>query len=72
MRDLREEVVDDVRADVVVDLVEDAVVAVERREATTQVAPFLPSVRTRAREQWQLVSTVHGSLELQLRWTRCR
>lgn len=46
MRDLGQQVVHHVRADIVVDLVEDAVVAVQRGEAAAQVAPLL---RTTAR-----------------------
>ena len=41
---LREQVVDDVCPDVVVDLVEDAEVAVQRRQAAAQVAPLLTAV----------------------------
>jgi hypothetical protein len=41
VRDLREQVVHDVRADVVREPVEDAIVAVEAREAAAQVAPLL-------------------------------
>lgn len=44
MRDLREEVVDDVGADVVVDLVDPPVVPVHRGEPSTQVAPLLATV----------------------------
>jgi hypothetical protein len=48
VRDLREEVVDDVRADVVVNLVEDAVVAVERGQAPAQIAPLVAPAQTAA------------------------
>ena len=41
VRDLREQVVQHVRADVVVDLVEDAKVAVDGGQAAAQVAPLL-------------------------------
>ena len=41
MRDLREQVVQHVRADVVVDLVEDAKVAIDGGQAAAQVAPLL-------------------------------
>ena len=41
VRDLGQQVVHHVRPDVVVDLVEDPVVAVQRREAAPQVAPLL-------------------------------
>ena len=41
VRDLGQQVVHHVRADVVVDLVEDTVVAVQRRQTAAQVAPLL-------------------------------
>jgi len=44
VRDLREEVVDDMGADVVVDLVDPAVVPVHGGEPPTQVAPLLAAV----------------------------
>jgi len=44
VRDLREEVMDDMGADVVVDLVDPAVVSVHRRQAAAQVAPLLAAV----------------------------
>lgn len=44
MRNLGEQVVHDVGADVVVNLVEDAVVAVNRGQAAPQVGPLLPPV----------------------------
>ena len=44
VRDLREEVVDDMGADVVVDVVDPAVVPVHRREPAAQVAPLLAAV----------------------------
>ena len=44
VRDLREEVVDDMGADVVVDVVDPAVVPVHRREPAAQVAPLLATV----------------------------
>jgi hypothetical protein len=44
VRDLREEVMNDVGADVVVDVVDPAVVPVHRGEAAAQVAPLLAAV----------------------------
>ena len=44
MRDLREEVVDNMGTDVVVDLVDPAVVPVHRRQPAAQVAPLLAAV----------------------------
>jgi len=44
VRDLREEVVDDMGADVVVDAVDPAVVSVHRRQPAAEVAPFLAAV----------------------------
>jgi hypothetical protein len=42
--DLWEEVVDDMGADVMVDLVDPAIVPVHRRQAPTKVAPFLQAL----------------------------
>jgi hypothetical protein len=41
MRDLREEVMDDMSSDVVMDVVDPSVVPVERRQSSTQITPFL-------------------------------
>lgn len=46
MWDLGEEVVDDMGADVMVDLVDPAVVPVHCGQAPTQVAPFLSASQT--------------------------
>ncbi len=49
VRDLGEDVVDHVGADVVVDVVENAVISVDRRETAPEVAPLLASVPWDAR-----------------------
>jgi hypothetical protein len=41
MRDLREEVMDDMSSDVVMDVVDPSVVPVERRQSSTQITPLL-------------------------------
>jgi hypothetical protein len=41
MWDLREEMVDDMSPNVMVDVVDPSIVAVERRQATPKIGPFL-------------------------------
>jgi hypothetical protein len=58
--DLREQMVHDVGANVVVDLVEDAVVTVQGGEASTQVGPLLTTV------PGQLLAGVVGPVVVQV------
>jgi hypothetical protein len=41
MRDLREKVMDDMSSNVMVDIVNQSIVPVERRQSSTQITPFL-------------------------------
>lgn len=46
MRDLREEVMNDVGSDIMVDVVNPPIIPIEGREPTPQVTPFLPDVKS--------------------------
>lgn len=67
---LREEVVHDVGADVVVDLVEDAVVPVNGRQPPAEVAPLLHAIELASDTKTAPHSLRWGSLERQTASTR--
>jgi len=46
MRDLGEKVVDDMSSNVMMDIVDQSIVPIERRQSSTQITPFLIEQKT--------------------------